>query len=207
MTASRIVLGWARDRPARTAQMTTRKVGSLFLLMTTAQTAAVPRAIMHQQVRCFENGIDFLPTAPAGNMTETQGVRLAETHERTMTAELARLKGKGQLNLSMNWESPTDRKLAVSRGQDWLRARQHGHAVSDHRRRRAMAFLDQCKFNGWDTCTRQPRNRVERDVLMPRGELEDALSHIRRQAADCDENDLALAITGLWPPFSFVKPF
>ncbi|MEO0745696.1 MAG: GvpL/GvpF family gas vesicle protein [Pseudomonadota bacterium] len=207
MTGQRLVLGWAHSDVHCPAPIAVRKVGPIGVLLVPEHAAGTARARLQHQLRCFETGMAFVPTAPAESVPENDGARIAKSQQKQLAEALVALDGMGQLTLSMTWASPVQRLHKRTCGRDWLRHRKDLHAEADHRSRTALTFLDLLQNLGQASRTRQQNQGVERDLLVSGARMNSIRQRIQKHAATFEAGDLRLTVTGLWPPFSFVQSF
>lgn len=207
MTGQRLVLGWAPSDVRCPAPISVRKIGPIGVLLVPEHIAGTARARLQHQLRHFETGMAFVPTAPAVSVPENDGARIAQMRQKQLAEALVALEGTGQLTLSMTWDIPVQRLPNRTCGRDWLHQRKHLHAEADHRSRTALTFLDLLEDLGLASRTRQKNQSVERDLLVSETRMNSIRQRIQKHAATFKAGDLSLTVTGLWPPFSFVQSF
>lgn len=200
-----LVLGWTACDAGRCAGVTVKNAGLLDLLLCPTDTKPDDR--LRLQVRCFAKGLEFIPTAPAEQISLASGATLAVQHHDHILNDLSDLSGKGQLTLTFTWCTPPRSKTCPSTGRKWLRQRHHHVTHAQHIKDRAAELLTQMA-NGHPTAPVQERSHsVGTAILIDRSELSLVRDGLRVKAGTFTEHDLSVTVSGLWPAFSFVKPF
>lgn len=201
-----LALGWTDADARPPAPLRLRGQGPVRLITAPAPEADTPRQRLELLQQCFDAGLDLIPLAVA----DRNSADLAETCPTGLPAQLAALRGCGQLSLTLTWQAAPSTARQIT-GQSWLHQR--------HRQRAEAAALGQLAVSALLTladclpCRQNPPKLAaggcSLDLLVPRSELgaiQSRISSLSQSLAVELLPNAALLVTGLWPPYTFVQP-
>ena len=192
------VLGWARHITQTPTGVHQHRVGGWALLLGCPDDSPSARDRLALQVRCFDAGIAFVPTAPAHQLPLLEAIDLCQT--KNLSDQLRKLEGRGQFTLVI--ESKDQQSDPINAGRDWLQARK---ARRDQQDRHDRQLADLAKQLGLPSTTpRHRQNASHCDILVNRADADRVRQGISRAALAMDSTpDTLLTVTGLWPAFGF----
>ena len=206
MSRDPCILGWAQSGAVCPPGISFVPLDGTDILLIQDTCAPDARNRLQSQVRCFDYGVDFLPTMPAAAVSPSEASGFAATHALELAGLLCDLSGTGQVTLSMGTEPlPAPPKNAPT-GRDWMQQRHARHKQLTARNAIAIDVFDQLGTQNFVTKTRTTGFQTERDVLVPRDCFIPFLNDLQAKARSISSAPAPLAVTGLWPPFSFVQP-
>lgn len=196
-----LALAWTDAKIGLPAPLRLQKQGPLQLITAPAQHAETPRQRLTFLQACFDAGIDLLPLATHQRIIAPQ----ATPPTSDLLDDVARLRGQGQLTLTLAWQAGP-RTARPDSGQRWLQMRQGLRAEAAlaeqmlEKLARCLPFDRSLPRTGAGQCTL--------DLLVPRAKLDHAHQEIAILTQTLATKSLpgaSLLVTGLWPVFSFVR--
>jgi hypothetical protein len=158
---------------------------------------------------CFDMGLDLLPLRCLEGWQTGHALDLAQTCTEDLWAQLALIRGAGQLSITLSWSGPRMGPDIPSSGRSWLKLRQmHQRAAANQIQEADQILTVATEDFGGRRRFESSGNTSRLHILLPRQDLTAATSAIAKIAASLDRPDLpklSLIMTGLWPAYSFVK--
>lgn len=193
-----MVLGWTWAGSDIPENIKADETGDLLTLSVARPADHDARTKMRWQVYCFDAGLDLVPVAPAHDMT----LQDAEKIDTVMLSKtLQKLAKSGQLTLSLSPEIAV--KPIANSGRSYLAARKSLHDTKATRRMSLETLVQQSGAES--TPVRSRAGALCCDVLVPRARLDAVQSKIRTKAETTLPKTASLSVTGLWPPYNFVR--
>ena len=200
---SEIVLGWCLPSARCPADVITHAFGPLRMITVPLATAPTPRALMRQQLACFEADVDLIPAAPRRMLGVVEALEMPQQLREEIFANVAQICGQGQLTLRLG--APARALPKSVRPSNWLRARQADRlakeALSDDLAkvmRQLTQSLTLCAPITFDP----HRHNSTCHCLVPRSVFLRVKDTISQRAASLAADPFCLDVTGLWPVYS-----
>lgn len=203
MMAERSVLGWAAAGVDCGTDVA--RVGAVEVLLHRAGDTA--RARLKAQADCFAQGVNFVPTAPALDLSETVGKSIADQHQQQILTDIDSLKNRGQMYLTLQWSQPDDPPIDETTGRTWLLARALRVKAAQRAEDRARATMERLIEGLAPAEMQSMRGGLGATLLVHRKRVQPLCDTLRAIGSSLEGHDLKLTLSGLWPPFSFVQPF
>jgi hypothetical protein len=200
-----LALGWTDADVCPPDPLQVRGRGAFRLITAPADKAETPRQRLTLLQTCFDAGIDLIPLSPDQCLrTDRVGPDPPD-----LPVQLARLRGFGQLSLTLSWQIPPELPPHGS-GKSWLhlRQRQRSEAAAMARSAEHALLTVAASLPHRRSQPRPVMGRCSLDLLVPRSGLGSVQARISALGPSLFLETLpaaVLLITGLWPPFSFVR--
>ena len=194
------VLGWAQHIAHLPCGVQHHRAGEWKILLAEGKPAQTAHDRLALQVKCFDAGTGFLPTAPAKAMTLHTAIAVAQSQ--ALYKLWPQLMDRCQFSLSLR--KATRPHAVPDDGRSWLLARK---ARQDDQNTHAR-FLTEiaAHFTLPATPLRQTTDATQCDFLVPRAHADRFCGDIRSIVNTMDAtDDISLSVTGPWPPFAFAK--
>lgn len=199
-----VVLGWCRTGAPCPGDIQQTVRGPLTIVSLTSRRALTPRARMHQQVCCFEAGMNLLPVAPRTMFHLNEAMSLETSKNLILLEKLEKISGFGQLTLRLT--SPQIEVPKVLQSEQWLRERQRIRVREEDRKKSLENTIRQLTFGSTQ------HSRVIHHaaggiavchLLVPTDDQAKVKDRICSQATTAAQSLQSLYITGPWPAYAF----
>lgn len=206
--AEQVALGWVARGTSLPPTLRACGQGPVHVIAASSDRCTTAHQRLTLLQHSFDHGVDLLPLRCDQAWPVAQALDLADTCAADILAQLAAIKGAGQLSITLSWSKPSGQSADCTSGRAWLAARHlahHKRADQIQTAQRVMTALTGAlpafrRSSGTDVSHRL-------DLLLPRHQLSAAKAHLAAAALELTEPDLpglALTVTGLWPAYAFV---
>lgn len=203
------VIGWTTETSAPDGGFELIGRGPVRTVLAALPHGDDQTARLKAMVACFNAGLDFVPLSPSVTFTATQADQLARRYCASLTGQIARISGHGQMTLMLSEPARQLPAFQTSDGRDWLRSRGAQHLSAREKFQHAKQILDQIvsalphlihhsnPSGGGHRC----------DVLLPRAAASAFCNQVQASISPAvtDGPNLRLTFCGLWPAFHFSK--
>ena len=193
-----LALGWTDATVGLPAPLRLQKQGTVQLITAPAPQAETPRQRLTLLQACFDAGIDLVPLATNQRVI----VHHAMHPSPELLDDIARLRGQGQLTLTLSWQASPQ---TAESGRSWLQLRQRARGEAALAEQMLEKLVSRLTYDR--SLPRTGAGQSTLDLLVPRTELDRAQRNIVLLTQTLATKSLpgaSLLVTGLWPAFSFV---
>lgn len=200
---SDIALGWTLAHTCPPEPVHLKDTGPVRVMTAPASLATTTRQRLALLQSCFDAGIDVIPV-PADQQVPAMSATIWPAN---LLTQLTDLRDCGQFSLTLTWTMPN----ALERsGISWLRMRQRLLADAATEALEAENLLGELanSLSLRQSEFRHETGQCRLDLLVTRSEFAAAVAIISTRSGNLAAGALpgaALLVTGLWPPYSFVK--
>ena len=193
------VLGWTGDTNVPPGAQPFRR-GRWTALLASSDSTKTPHARLAIQVSWFDTGFDFIPVAPAQQLTRADVTGAACLGN--LETIWKNIEGRGQFWLAVR---PRDEHRSMPcQGRAWLQTRKARQDQERHHK----TLLDKIvkELNLPVNACQQGAQRASSAILVPRHAAQKTRLAIAQIAQKHETSaDVTLAVSGLWPPLAFTQ--
>ncbi len=203
-----VALGWVHRDTALPGPMQGLGQGAVQTIAAPASRCGTARDRLALLQACYDCGIDLLPLSCDHVWQINPAMDLARQCTENILAQLATIRGTGQLSITLSWSGgllPSDR---CATGRAWLQAQHLRQTILKKQSCFGQQVMDIVTL-GLPGKRRVFDNATSRrlDLWIQRQDLAGAQAQIVEAAQHLAQSplpDLSLMITGLWPVYGFV---
>ena len=200
---SDVALGWTLAQTCPPGPVRLQGDGPVRAMTAPTTLAATPRQRLALLQSCFDAGIDMVPLSAHQQVPATS----ATIWPANLLTQLADLRDCGQISLTLTWTIPN---APQSSDLSWLRVRQRVLTNATAKGLMAKNLLAELakSLSLRQSELRHGTGQCSLDLLVTRPAFAAAAAIISNRSEYLRAEGLpgaSLLVTGLWPPYSFVK--